>query len=512
MKSPPPQGMRPQMGGDTLPPSNPPRSLSNFSGSAANRTSSVHSLILLLAGCASTPAPVAEPTDEPAPPPPLADTEGPGWRIRDQVFESAISGVRVRPSNGWRYAVELIRGRPGTELAMVDQDGAVALGLSSERAPGLSDADAMAEIDEQLGESVTRLEEALSVDFLGAPLRMKRFEAHGSHLAIGMRCASDTCVSLSLTSTSPEGLRNAAQALPEFVRMDEPAREALERELHQNAPLPDRVYGYGALRGGTLIVYPLGFQLVFPRGIWEVESLPGSPAMFEANERSSGTHVAVGVAPLEDETHLEAHESFIAQMALDEPVLEEIERDGHTLQVSIGAAHQRAGSAVVEVDEGRFLVWWFARARTDIADPIVSAFESSIHFGEPIAAVALQDGRFTDRRMGVAFMVPPEVRLQDVPEPPPLTGLYLFVGPVGRTQVAVSRGEPALITASLAELAERDGQVGRDENGAFVAFPASEGSAPGIAFGKDGRLFQIQGEDPATVARIRATLETLERP
>ncbi len=236
--------------------------------------------------------------------------------------------------------------------------------------------------------------------------------------------------------------------------------------------------------------------------------------MFEANERSSGTHVAVGVAPLEDEEPLEAHDSFVDLMGLTEPVFEELQRDAHTLMISVGEdAQQRAGSVVVEVEEGRFLVWWFARARTGVAaDPIIASFESSIRFGEPIPAVSLADGRFTDRRMGVAFAVPPEVRLQEVPEPPPLTGLYLFVGPSGRTQVAVSRGEPSLIDASLEELAQRDGQLGRDAHGTYVAFAASEGSAPGMAFGKDGRLFQIQGEDPATAARIRATVETLGRP
>lgn len=52
------------------------------------------------------------------------DTQGPGWRVRDGVFLSAVHQLRIKPPAGWRVAV-------GTELRNMNADAEVALVASN---------------------------------------------------------------------------------------------------------------------------------------------------------------------------------------------------------------------------------------------------------------------------------------------------------------------------------------------------------------------------------------------
>lgn len=442
--------------------------------------------------------------------PRFTEASGPGWKIEDEVFEGAISGIRVRATAGWRFAPPLLESRPGAELAMVDATGEAALVLMSERAPGLTDDDATAEIMGQLGADNQR--GTLSVQFLGSALVLRRFESEGSHLAIGTRCENDVCLTLSLTAGSTMAMRRAADELPSLERIEEASRVELERTMRSTNQWPERVFRHAAFRGGKLVIYPLGVTMTVPDGLWRVEATQGSPAMVELTELSTGAHFAMGIAPLEDE-HEGAHEDFLTMVGLGTAPVDERAIGETSMLISTEPGAGQAGSiARATANDGEFLVWWYARARPSLeesAKPLFDAIEASIELSDAIDPIAVSEGRFVDRRMGITFPLPDGTELQGAPEPPPNTALYLFEGDDGRTQVAITHGDPTRIAATLEQLAQSEN--GAREDGA-IAFDGGEGSAPGIAFQLGSRLVQIQGESEPAREAIRARMETLEQP
>jgi hypothetical protein len=238
--------------------------------------------LTVITGCFN--APLAAPAPAPTPTPtvePIAeqvyehvDVDGPGWRIRDNVYESVHEALRVRPLPGWRL---LLPGEPDSLLTTAG------VGLLHERhgielyfwRPGV-----IYEADEREHERVDawQAEATQPVPRFAAELDGVRvvFDAHtgpAEHIRVRLPVHGQNLDVLGRhpADTNRELLRGLIrEALAEIEVLDLDEQAELRRELDRSAPARDLLGDGWSLRGDVYRNYNLGLRVRIPSRVMDV--------------------------------------------------------------------------------------------------------------------------------------------------------------------------------------------------------------------------------------------------
>ena len=121
----------------------------------------------------------------------VSEADGVGWRVRGGVFQSAVTGIRARPSDAWRVAVgsSLEQMNADAEIGLVHSNPDVYIVLLVERAPPESGrAEFVAELQANVATDAER-GKPITMQFAGKPLELVPFTKSG---AMSTCTASDT--------------------------------------------------------------------------------------------------------------------------------------------------------------------------------------------------------------------------------------------------------------------------------------------------------------------------------
>ncbi|MFO7565869.1 MAG: hypothetical protein R6X02_24720 [Enhygromyxa sp.] len=360
-----------------------------------------------------------------------SDSRGIGWRVVDGVYESAISGIRVRPGENLRLVV-------GGELQLISDDAEVGLrgddGLQVTFVPhgpraGRSLDDLWRhELALRASMSLVPAEpRQLELDFLGSTRPIASWEQPPSQYYLGMFSTRTTVMWLIAWSAPGQELSDHEQLTRVaglVTELDEHERAALEVEL---AALPDPQREVGAswsLNGARYLDFELGLIWSKPapplgERVWEFITGPRVRPWADGAEvvlvdRRGQGEVSLwrvpGVGSLDEP---QWHEAIRARWpAVAGGQAETLEIDGATLQLFHGRGAYQGSDAPATVavlrqgDESlEFLV--------NNLDPdpeqharLARQALAALRLDPSLAPIATEGPRWIDRRMGVSLEPP----------------------------------------------------------------------------------------------------------
>lgn len=226
----------------------------------------------------------------------VADTYGVGWRIRDGVFESAVSGLRIEPPDGWRLVVrrELWQSSDEAEvgLAHVGPDIFVAI-WSSVVAPNLA-ANQMALACRSL---IPTDDDVHTMTFLGDELALRVFESpevinlrslFGSHAEGNTRVHIEAWY---VPDVHEQVLGPLREALGAITQLAPDERRALAGELGAMQHPQTAIAADYILRSGRYRDFGNGVMWKAPAGFWRIRV---GDAAREATPRAALTMELMG--------------------------------------------------------------------------------------------------------------------------------------------------------------------------------------------------------------------------
>jgi hypothetical protein len=207
------------------------------------------------------------------------DMVGVGWRLKDGVFESAVTGLRISPQGGWRAVV-------GAEARRMNPDAEVALVRSAPDAYFLVS-------PEQIGETDTDAYFQNRVDDTAASLKgeVKRTSIPGELFGKPVNSTLLTSAEVPWTyqvsvafadgwavqgtgwytvGLGETGQKAIADAMKSIARMPKKERTALRSELLASPDQQDAVGTAFSLRTGVFRDYENGLEWTKPKGFWEL--------------------------------------------------------------------------------------------------------------------------------------------------------------------------------------------------------------------------------------------------
>ncbi len=209
---------------------------------------------------------------------PISTAEGVGWRVRDGVFESAVSGMRAKPADPWRLLI-------GDDLARVNADADIGLAhvnpdvyvvLISERAPPAENRAAFANqvraaIQGDRGEPhVARfVDHELEMMRVTATTGVKFEYLHGLHYA-GDRVTQ--VLAWFHAADRDRAMKVLPTGLAGVSEMPEAETTALLAELGQRRDTQVAIGPGYSLRSGVYRSFANGWQWTKPPGLWTIRS------------------------------------------------------------------------------------------------------------------------------------------------------------------------------------------------------------------------------------------------
>jgi hypothetical protein len=365
------------------------------------------------------------------PPPPAVfhypDRSGPGWRVKDGVFESAASGLRVKPPPGWRLLLgsELDQFHPDAEFGLQQRRPPIYMAVVSERAGAGQLAQVQTYVRTQSVPMAGGEHRALRFD--GRPLDVVRIQSEVVPASVrvfhGMRASEDRLYQVVFGLPSARGFEDLQAALDAVTFLDPGAREALIAELARASDMQTAIDDGSALWGGRFRAFERGITWVKPSSEWKANIgasasahadnailafehsrhgimgylLPMQPVAIDARELlrlfvgemvSEGRAQQIPIHPLE----LEADSS--ATCIIDTAV------DGMQMRFALAAA--------VVGDRGVLLAVTGLRENMSAAGADVQAALNGLALSrEPLPTHSDEDGTFTSWRFGYR-MAPPD--------------------------------------------------------------------------------------------------------
>lgn len=354
---------------------------------------------------------------------PAIDRDGPGWRIAGGVFESAVSGLRVAPADGWKVRV-------GAELEALSDDAEVALenavsgayvAISPER---ISPVDAAAFVAKARSSAAAEIEAAPAgtwkTDVFGRPTTFTRFSVPPLEMTVGAVTTGEYGFSVLAwyPAESGDAVRPAlVGALAGITVLEPEARVALRDRL---SAVPDTTSHVGlshALRNGTFREFAAGLIWRRPAGFWRLRG--GDQATTDAVVESlafenveTGVTGHVAIVEREDDNALRWHEERV-EMRGGAP--------GRHREVAIGSATALVSDVIVGVDGldasvrvatvihgayGIEIVTVAYASRIASVREDVEAALGGLELVKELPEISVVDGEHRDQRFGFAVRVP----------------------------------------------------------------------------------------------------------
>lgn len=391
---------------------------------------------------------------------PIVEADGVGWHIRDGRYESALSGLRVQPSAGWRFIV-------GAELELLGSDAEIVLfheasnayiALIVERV-SKDRREALAQLARQTFEAdrTTPATETFAREVAGRSVEFRRFEESPLGYVHGVYVGDEAIIQL--VTWHPVSLANEAmssvdelftgiEALPVAERVA--LRDALLRSAaSQHRFGKDRVY-----RAGEFLDYEHRLRWTKPPGFWHVDSFSAAAehsqeTVLTASEVDLGVYVAIEAFPSE----ADASDTVTNMVEGNELLSREVSVvGGLSIDRATSIDHSRSPPMLYEIAATR-------RGDLLIASTAWSSDDSPAHRQALERAVAgleydvdvertkVVDGVYHDVQHGFSFEIPAGL---DRPE---ITNL-------GVAQVATwSKGKQELVVLFLSEAAHTDDEA-----------------------------------------------------
>ncbi len=207
------------------------------------------------------------------------DMIGVGWRLKDGVFESAVSGLRVSPQSGWRAVVgaEARRMNADAEVVLVHQAPDAyflvipeRIGASSEEAYTMNRVDSTAVT---LKGTVKRTQ--IKSELLGKTVDSTVLSEGEVPWTFQVSVAFDKGWAVQATGwyaagVGEDGEKAIAEAMKSVAWLPQRERDALRRELLAAPDQQDVVGSAFSLRSGVFRDYEYGLQWAKPKGFWEL--------------------------------------------------------------------------------------------------------------------------------------------------------------------------------------------------------------------------------------------------
>ncbi len=207
------------------------------------------------------------------------DTDGVGWRLKGGVFESAVSGLRVTPTEGWRAVVgaEARRINADAEVVMVNNSPEayffVLPELIGSASPEVYRADRLAQnITAMKGEIK---QETYPGKILGEEVQMTQLSSSDFPwvFQVGVGFHDGWAVQATgwySSSFGEEGKKAIHTAIGNVTRMSAADVAKLREELLAQPDQQNQVGANHSLRGGVYEDYEHGVRWTKPLGFWEV--------------------------------------------------------------------------------------------------------------------------------------------------------------------------------------------------------------------------------------------------
>lgn len=358
----------------------------------------------------------------------VSEADGVGWRVRGGVFESAVTGIRVRPTDTWRISVaaSLQKLNADAEVGIVHSNPDVYIVLIVERAPP----------EAGRAEFLTQLRSAIATDaergkpiaatFAGKPLELVPFTQTGAmpteHLH-GVHYVGDQIVQVMAWYLAPdrERARKSLQdglALADFL--PEPARTKLLAELERAPDTQSAVGPAYSLRRGVYRSFEHGFTWTKPAtSMWRITAgdaakADGAEVKFDEPARNLYGSITVVDNPGEPEAFhasqvaaFEGTKSAPVTFALGTATARVTTLDttfqGQPMRYSILTT--AAGNTGIQM-----MVWG---ARTDLKQHAGAVDAALRGFRFSTTPAIEKDGEHRDHRLGFAVKVPASYRFTD---------------------------------------------------------------------------------------------------
>lgn len=427
---------------------------------------------------------------EAAPIPPLRNAQGPGWTLRDGVFTSAVSGIRVHDDESWRFSRDPALTPRAVDFALRHTSGVTFSAHGFDTYEEVS--------NDILGAFHPALDEALGPGggeiVIGTEedaIRLLQHERNGSGVYAGIHVVGTRMLYFQITypaSALPE-LDAIIASLPPVEVLRGEVLDAVVEEARQVTT--SRVSLQASLRDNEFHDFESGIRLSLYPGVWQAAL--GQGALVTATERLDNVTITLGHTRAADVSAEVAHDALRAQVfgETEVPPAQSAVFGSEGALVSEAliegvTPELRRAISVIRNDE---VIWWQVaapRAAFEAARERILALESSLRFEEARETSSVEANRITDRRFGVELPVPEGYTPTPIAAPTHSAYLLqngsnelaLFLLP--RSEAALAHltrlrertradlGEPSQETES--ELRWADGQhfVVREINGCFV--------------------------------------------
>lgn len=359
--------------------------------------------------------------------PPVREADGVTWSIREGRFQSAISGLSVAPTGGWRYLVgqELAQVNSEAEAVMTDSTASAYFALVSERYAGGDPAGMIAIVRGNLAQNLGPGEPEVTRTVVGQPVAFMRHHTAALEFLVGT-LVGDGSITQVMTWYPEAGRGPAVAAFEELLagitRLSPPELDALREQLLARKGVVREAGPRAAFLGEQFRDFAHLVTWDQPRGLYDVsigdDARTTSPnAVLGLQAPLEATYAQLEVVEGGAERVGEYHQLVAGKLGdrRDEPA----ELDGHLVSRSFGTANHgdvefRYG-VVSAAHEGHAVVMtaWGPAEVASVA-PTIDALLGGLHLPARLPETTVADGRFEDHHFGVGVTEPVGFTRSDV--------------------------------------------------------------------------------------------------
>jgi hypothetical protein len=369
----------------------------------------------------------------------VKSAHGVGWRIKEGVFESAVSRLKVEPKDPWRVAV-------GAELEQMSGDAEVGITRAGpeayavfvvERAPKKNERKAYVDsLTATLGSSLglEQQKERWTGTFAGSRLEFHRYRTTQAPIfeyLYGVHFEGDQLVQITAwyLAAEQERVMGEIQAGLDTVSFIGPERAgALAGQLRQMGDPRDAVGGGFALRNGEYRDFNRGWRWTKPGdGFWRIAAgeearLVRTDLTLYMSEPTLGVYGMVIDDTAEGFTPETYHQAVLTTMDGNKKPRGARAVGGATVHTSTVDQKAEGGptryhvSTLIHGARAVQMIFWGLPEDIEAADATLSAALDGFHFDDgPVDPITTTENEYHDERMGFAVRLPTKGwRFQDM--------------------------------------------------------------------------------------------------
>lgn len=376
----------------------------------------------LLEGKVSGPPVVASP-----------DRDGPGWRLHDGVFESAVSGIRVAPPAGWRFTDfgQLGVNNPDAEVGLEAPGVGAYVVLTPTRIRKHAAANYwQSRLEQAEGYIDGKRDGDWTATMFGAPTKLAVFASPPLEHSLGTHVVGEHGIEAFVSY--PAASRDVARAevtavLAAITTLDPGRRAAVRSALESASDQQARVGSRHALRGGVLHDFDAAVRWTKPPGFWTLRAV--DDAATDEVEKLQFTSLENGLSGILVSERLPSRDaatyhrdSVMRFGGVAGPKRAMPTASGTVDVTTVGT---EVGGQLFRTDVGTIVHdGWAVRLEVfgepelmDAAENEIAAIFAGLEQAEEIPMTRLVDGEYVDARFGFAIYLGSDWTYEDITPP-----------------------------------------------------------------------------------------------